>query len=395
MTAESPRAGEMIVVDEFAELDSRTWRAVAASGMYTAPEWYRSVEGKLAAPQRYVLTGEGDDGGAGSFYRTSASTYLLYNPVDLLAGDATLAEVEPYLERDKMSRARELAKAVRAKAAGEATIGASPFGATNPLRVTATDSAKERVIELLDSTADEWETPVTAWLYARPADKTVARLLSERGYIPLHSGANCVLDLDFEDFEGYLRRLTAGRRSAVRKERRRFAENGLILERCEIPPVIDVVSELQAQLQRKHGHDYDPAAQRRAFEAIVEFLAEYARLFAVLKDGRIGGFCLYYLYEDVAYPKMVGFDEDFLGRGSFAYFNATYYTLIEDAAIQGLKRIEFGSHAYDIKLTRGCQAERLVSYLRVPETVQAEALELAAIVSAARESQVAQYERSG
>lgn len=392
MTTRLPTARNLTVAHEFADVDPRAWHAVATPGMYTAPEWYQSVEGKLAAPQRYVLVGEGPHGGAASLYRTTASTYLLYNPVGLLAGEATIAEVEPYLASEELLRARELAATVRAKAAGDATIGASPFGATNPLRITADASAKQRVVELLESTAGEWETPVVAWLYARPEDATVAHLFSERGYVALHTGANCVLDVDFGDFEGYLRQLTAGRRSAIRKERRRFTEFGLMVETSEIPPVIDAVAELQAQLQRKHGHTYDPAAQRRALEGIVEFLADYARLSTVVKDERIGGFCLYYLYEGVAYPKMVGFDEDFLDRRSFAYFNATYYDLIEKAATGHLRRIEYGSHAYDIKLTRGCRAERLVSYVRVPEAVRAEALELAAIVSAARESEIAKYE---
>jgi predicted N-acyltransferase len=384
----------LILAEEFAAVEPGLWRTSVTAGMYTAPEWYRSVEGKLASPQRYVLVEAGPTGAAASLYRTTASTYLLYNPIEFLAGEATLAEIEPHITTDELVRAHELAATVRAGAGADGTVGASPFGATNPLRITADPAAKQRVVDLLETTADEWETPVVAWLYARPEDAALARHFRKRGYVALHAGANCVLDIDFADFEAYLRRLTAGRRSAIRKERRRFAEYGLVVESSDIPPVIDAVAELQARLQRKHGHAYDPEAQRRALEGIVEFLGDYARLSTVVKDGRVGGFCLYYVYEDAAYPKMVGFDDDLLDRRAFAYFNATYYDLIEKATAAGLKRIEYGSHAYDIKLTRGCRADRLVSYVRVPEVVRTEAAELAEIVSSAREREIERHELS-
>jgi uncharacterized protein len=382
-------------LERFVDVDTAVWGAAVGPSLYLTPGWFRSVEGRLASPSRYVLARAPDGrAAAGAFYRTTAATYFFFNPFELLTAPVVVDQMRRYLGVPAAARAEDLRDALR-RLPREAAVSVSPFGYTHALRADADDSLRVAVIDELERAAADWGAATSAVLYAAVEDVALARALRARGWIGFLTGANCVLEPALDGVAAYLERLSSSRRSAVRKEMRKFREHGLLIEPADLsdPALVDRIAHFQADLQRRYGHPYDLEKERGTLARIAEHLHEHARLDIVRKGGELVGYVLYFVRDGVLYPKMVGYDYDAVARDDYAYFNSTYYNMIARAQQLGARRIEFGTYAYDVKLTRGCRADRLVSYLRVPEELREPVAELASLASSSMERLLDEYEQ--
>lgn len=371
------------VAHYYDEVDVHLWTAAVAPTIYLSPSWFASVESKLTPTQRYVIVEQGSATVAAALYCTASDAYHFYNPLALVASKATLEMVRPFQPEPDAERAVALAERVGPPL--RAAVCTAPFGYTQPLRATASDAHRSAVMEHLLVVADEWGAPVTAFLYADAGDMSLRRMLLAEGFIEFCTAANCVLERPAAGWDAYLGTLSPSRRSAVRREMRRFRERQLTITSGDIARDLDEMSHLQALVQAKYGHGYDPDAQRTAFSAIAQHLEAYVGVDLVHKNDELVGFLLYYLDRNVLYPKMVGFDYAKLDRLDYAYFNVTYYNMIHRAGELDVARIDYGVEAYDAKMSRGCRANRLVSYVKPPEEIWDDVSALANLVSAAME----------
>ncbi|WP_051966858.1 GNAT family N-acetyltransferase [Kitasatospora mediocidica] len=160
-------------------------------------------------------------------------------------------------------------------------------------------------------------------------------------------------------WEGYLAGQPSRRRSLIRKERRRFAESGLRVERLPLTACADEAALLLAQTGRRYGGTVDPvalAAEFRLQETLLGVPGEV--LLCRDQDGRAIGFSLLYHWGDTFYLRAAGFDYDRL-PGVTEYFNLVYYLPLEIAAERGARWLHAGIKASQAKAMRGAELRGL------------------------------------
>jgi len=154
----------------------------------------------------------------------------------------------------------------------------------------------------------------------------------------------------YEDFEGFLARLTSRKRKSIRKERRAVTEAGIsvrALVGAEIEPRHwDAFHHFYiATYDRKWGYPY---LTREFFSLLGERMAEQVVLVVAEKDGRIVAGALNIRGGDALYGRNWGCAGDF----KFLHFEACYYQAIEFAIANRLARVEAGTQGLH-KIQRG------------------------------------------
>jgi hypothetical protein len=374
--------------DRFADIDVDVWEQAAGPGLYVSGAWFDSVEDRLTRPCSYAIAEEDGHYSAGAFYRVRADTYALFNPIRLLTDEQTLERVRRTLGEAPCAEAAKLQAGLEL-AGGETAALVSPFGYTHPLRRNTTANLRKGILDELDRKADQWGTGNKAVLYCAADDTALAAELWQRGYLPLFAGANCAVPRANEGIEAILSRLTRSQRSDARQEMRNFERGGLVIEPSDaFDEHIDLMARLQMALQHKYGHTTDLENEREAFRRMSHYLGDYLHLDLVRRGETTCGFVLFFVNDDVIYVKMGGFDRTVVGHKDYAYFNAGYYNMFRRAEAIGATRIEYGGGAYEAKLRRGCEAERLISYVHVPGTSRSRVARLAQIVSQVEEIEI-------
>lgn len=214
---------------------------------------------------------------------------------------------------------------------------------------------------------------MTSFLYAPQSDEGLATELSSRGYIEVHGGANCVLHLPDGGFDGYLMSLSRSRRESVRREVSKFWRNGLRTKHGSIAKDLDVLAHLAASLDAKYGHSYDVEHEKKALSAIDAALNPWVNVKLTYKHDMPVGFVMYFLRDQVMYVKGTGYDYEHTTRDDHAYFNTLFYSLIKEAEHLTVRRIEYAQSSYKAKISRGCIAERLRSWIKFPDGFRASA----------------------
>ena len=154
----------------------------------------------------------------------------------------------------------------------------------------------------------------------------------------------------YESFEAFLATLTSRKRKAIRKERRKVAECGVVLHRLTgaaiEPRHWDAFHRFYlSTADRKWGRPY---LNREFFARLGDSLAERIVLVLAEQDGTpvagalnlIGGGALY------------GRNWGSIGHYRFLHFEACYYQAIEHAIAHGLETVEAGAQG-EHKIQRG------------------------------------------
>ncbi|WP_330328515.1 hypothetical protein OHS33_01365 [Streptomyces sp. NBC_00536] len=196
-----------------------------------------------------------------------------------------------------------------------------------------------------------------------PAWAPLHRILRERGYVPVTTGADAVLDAPAEGLDAYFDGFRSHRRKVLRKERARFLDRNPRVEVLGADGLTPDLVELQLDRYRRYGHEADADAVRDRFRRA----ASIPGLRVLRADGEGGPLGFVAFYEDLPHrrlvPRLGAFSTD--DRGS--YFNLAYYELIAHAARGGGFRIHYGESTYGAKTARGCRLTRLVTYFRAAD----------------------------
>lgn len=175
-------------------------------------------------------------------------------------------------------------------------------------------------------------------------------LTSERG--------EAVLDLSFDTFEEYVRGLPS-RRTAIRRERRRFLTSDLAV-RCR--PVAEVTSDLAGllvQVERKYGVQTSHAAEGAYLAGVAGSMGRAgAALMAYDGDRPVAGSVLWDLGADWR-VRCWGCDPDHPAvRRDHLYFNLMYYEPMLRARAAGARRLQLGTGSLNTKVLRGAWIRR-------------------------------------
>ncbi len=276
--------------------------------------------------------------------------HYFHDPIEILSGER---------ERTFTADVPELTEGVR-RATGRASVlvTVSPYGyrggafTGDPSSAAGADAGEMAglVGRLLEHAAGTGASMLFAHYLFDEDDAAFIRALTDAGGIRLLAGADAVLDVEWDDMDGYHRALGSSRRS-LRQGRNipdlrnlHWAERedkGLTAEHRDVVPLLHATSA-----------GFDPRAP--VPEDMVRAIAEGAlprTLLTVAQPGRPARSAALVLRRaDTLYAKFFG-----SAAPREDYFPLAYARLIRYAIEHGYRRIEYGGGSHQAKLLRGAR----------------------------------------
>jgi len=196
-----------------------------------------------------------------------------------------------------------------------------------------------------------------------PRDQAINLVLRNRAFEETQSYPTAELEVTWKSWDGYLMHLKAGRRKTIRRESAVFDSSGCSIRALDPsePLPKNLYALFQEHYQRRNSR---PAAYNEHFlEDLRQNLPHNSRIYVAEVDDRAVGFSVALWKDQTAAAVFIGIGHDAREQNIFAYFNFIY-ELVRDAPALGLKRIHFGSTAYDAKRFRGCTISPAGLFLR-------------------------------
>ncbi|MGW3204223.1 GNAT family N-acetyltransferase [Streptomyces sp. NPDC001135] len=369
---------EVTVVTSVSALDRAEWDALVPEGqVYLTHDWLRAVEESFGFELvLFLLRQDGRTvAGLQGLLLRDPDAFPYHDPVGALFGDYEREHLRQALARDRTPAETDQAAAlldavVHAEAAHARTaaypalVMTSPYGyACEVLTLPGCDrpAAVTRLLDAVEEYCAAEGIPARCFLWHGGSGDTLRGPLAAHGYLEFLSDLEYGLDVAAHtSFDDYVRGLDRKRRTVVRSEIRRFAESGLCIERVKdpAPETVARCAELSEGQHEKYGLPVERKAMERLFSTLLEAEALGTTLHVVRRDdadepGSVVGFLLCLESGGVLHPKFLGFDAEAVGTAC-AYFNLTFYHLVEHALTGGARRIAYGMGSPDAKRLRGC-----------------------------------------
>jgi hypothetical protein len=347
-----------------------TARRLAASGPEAAElertvPWLRAEEGRVTDEQYYLT----QPGLLASCYvvphdcvHTAYATWqMLFGPsvqglVDRIRGDVRRTRTAATLA--------ELATRLPASATG--TLAVVTPGSTRPgLSGAAPAEEVAALVAGIEDLAAALSLPVVAFGNIRdePACADLRRVLRDRGYLAVTTGADAVLDVASGDLDAYFAGFRSNRRNTMRRERGRFLAAGPSVTVSGPDGLTSDLVDLQLERYSQYGHQADTGAVLDRFRRA----ATIPGLMVLRADGAAGPLGFVGFYADRPHRRIVTRLGAFTRDNTACYFNLAYYELISYAATAGGFRIHYGDSTYRAKTARGCRLVRLRAYFRAAD----------------------------
>lgn len=171
----------------------------------------------------------------------------------------------------------------------------------------------------------------------------------------------CYLDIEWNDFEGYLsyiKSFSANTRRSIKKEINRFHRSNGLIRKLQDPIAH---GEVLQRLIKHHYWRLNRAAfpfSDRFFIRLKELLGDEAIFYGGFLGESLVGFSLMLRRGGTAYMFLTGIDRDRTDNEG-TYFNLCYYRPIMDAPNEGLQRLFYGTALHQPKVRRGCKIMNL------------------------------------
>jgi uncharacterized protein len=213
-----------------------------------------------------------------------------------------------------------------------------------------------------------------ACLYVPGDDPLLRQVFDEHGYC-CFGLAHHVSVLPVTTFDGYLARLSKGRRENFRRERRKIAQAGVqIAVELLSPELSEQMLPLEAQLYRKYGHESHPAEMARILHhRVIEEFGERAPVVTARADGVLRGYSAFILAGRALYSRDVGFDYAWQERLPL-YFETNFYSGAELAVSLGARLIYYSYGTDEAKVLHGCDLLPRIGYVKALDEDVAAAL---------------------
>lgn len=223
-----------------------------------------------------------------------------------------------------------------------------------------------------------------AFFYVPPEELLLRQVLRERGYAEVGPAVH-VSVLRTSTFKNYLGRLSGNRRRSITRERNLIARSGV---QIGLEVLTGELSEemlpLEAQLYRKYGHEHPTKMARILHHAVIAEFGDAAPVITARYEGVLRGYAAFIQINNTLYARDVGFDYVWQQklRKLPLYFEVVFYSAIELAERSGVRQIYYSYEAEETKLSRGCDLQPRVTYVKaLDEEASAELHRLSACLS--------------
>lgn len=349
-------------------------RMVETMSAVSGPEWQRIAVGHPALRHEVLRTLQTNAS------RTLSLRIFLVEDEEGLAAAAIGEQVDTQnahnpLDGVLFGRARGVARRVGLATAPalvfESALGSAPtiLAREGPSRTTYL----ERVLGDIEDYAVQHGLGV-AFSGIPAADDELTRAFERRRYVSSEVAATARLEVQWCDFEGYLRFLRQRSRNAaktVRGERNRNARSGTCIRRLPAAAPLDSIYVLARDHHRRKNEDdlpdgpgFLPQLQQDIGDDLICFAAE--------RDGQRTASVAVVRFGKVGWVSWLGFAQHDRPN-DFTYSNLVYYHLAANAPQLGIDTLLYGNSVLKAKEMRGCTVRVNRLYWR-PRSVLARTL---------------------
>jgi predicted N-acyltransferase len=234
----------------------------------------------------------------------------------------------------------------------------SPYSVHSRILIREKNGNLDAVLKGIDELCKKERISFSSFQYVSEFDKTLMDRLQNFGYLKVSSIKTLFLDVHWNNFEDYLKGLDQKTRKNIKREIKKCKENGVkILEEREFGKISENLYTMQSNLFSKYNNGAKSPYTTTFIQKLSEHAKDKTKVFIAQKDGKLIGFSLSLMHQDVLDVFFCGFDYENQRNTDFAYFNLVYYEPIKFAIEKGFKRIHFRNGAEDVKLRRGCKQE--------------------------------------
>ena len=201
---------------------------------------------------------------------------------------------------------------------------------------------KKRILSLLSQKIDDickkQRVLFSSFLFVSEFDNFLMENLQNFGYLKFPGPTTLYLDVQWSNFEDYLKSLKHKTRSNIRREIKKCAENGVTIEEREFGDLSAKLSELISNLSSKYAKNATNFFDSIFFSKLSEYAKDKTKVFIAKKNNEIVGFSLSLLQADILDVFMCGFKYDAQTITDFTYFNLCYYAPIQWAIEEDIKK---------------------------------------------------------
>lgn len=205
----------------------------------------------------------------------------------------------------------------------------------------------------------------SSFLFVSEFDKLLIKNLESLNYAKFPNIVTFYLDVNWSNFEEYLKSLKLGRRRTVRHEIKTCLENGVTIREESITENIsEKLSDLGANVSSKYNPNEQTRLDPSFFKVLQKYAADKIKLFVARKNDKVVGFSLGLQHKGVLDMYMYGCDYASQTNTTFIYFNLGYYEPIKLAINKKIKKIYFRYLNEKAKVARGCKPEQTYSFIK-------------------------------
>jgi len=341
------------VKESVAALDRQTWDSLFTDPLFSS-DWFHVIETVRpihVLPRYHVLS---------------------FDHQVVAALPAFLQHEEMYttVEDRLFGRIRTLARRLGVRAL-PALLANSPLSYQGGIGLSDRADEAAAIGELLaamEETARREGAPLYGFSYLSPGETVLSRILEERGFSRGLAVPMARLDIEWADFDEYLRHISRRHKSTAAGIRRQINRNRKAGVRLERVTDFEPHAEEFARLFHETYHRYtgrETPLKARFFRELSSRCSGKVTAYCGFKDGRLQGYFIVLRGAEIWNGLLTGQEYGQDDR-DFTFFSVTFYEPIRDAIAKGAKRIYYGPACYDAKLRRGCRVEPLYMWLRSP-----------------------------
>jgi predicted N-acyltransferase len=188
------------------------------------------------------------------------------------------------------------------------------------------------------------------------SDGDLASAFERHRYMSTEVASTAWLEVEWSDFDGYLRFLRRRSKNAaktVRGERNRNARSGTCIQRLPATAPLDSIYVLARDHYRRKNQA-DVLDSPEFLPRLQQDIGEDLLCFAAERDGQRIASVAVVRFGDVGWVSWLGFAEHDRPN-DFTYSNLVYYHLAESAAKLGINTLLYGNSVLKAKEMRGCK----------------------------------------
>ncbi len=243
----------------------------------------------------------------------------------------------------------------------------SPFCSRSKVLLTE-NPEKKNILNLLakeiDTICKKERILFSSFLFVSEFDRLLMDNLQNLNYLKSPGVTSLYLDIQWSSFEDYLKSLKNKTRENIRREIKKFKENGVTIEEQELEDHSENIAELTSNLISKYDKNVKPIFNNSFFNTLSGQAKNKTKLFIAKKNNEVIGFSLLLRQGNILDGWLTGFKYEAQSKTDFTYFNLCYYVPIQWAIEEKIKKIYYRSKAEKVKYDRGCKPEKTYSFVK-------------------------------